>query len=74
MSQVLETLTKDGMEHSTREVMVHSSLPARSTYLRFTCVDRSVNENNPIIISFFLYHILIYVVFKNTDLLLHCSF
>ena len=25
------------------------------------------------IISFFLYHILIYVVFKNTVLLLHCS-
>ena len=34
------TLTKTikgGMEQSTREVMVHSFLPARSSYLRFTC-------------------------------------
>ena len=56
------------MEQSNREVMVHSFLPARSSYLRFTSVDRSVNENN---------HILIYVVFRNTVLLfyiLHCSF
>ena len=40
-------VSKDGMEQSTRAVMVHSFLPARSSYLRFTCVDRSVNENNP---------------------------
>ena len=60
--------TKGLMEQSNREVMVHSFLPARSSYLRFTTVDRSVNENN---------HILIYVEFKNTVLLfylLHCSF
>ena len=62
------TVVKGLMEQSNREVMVHSFLPARSSYLRFTTVDRSVNENN---------HILIYVEFKNTVLLfylLHCSF
>ena len=64
-------VSKDGMEQSTREVMLHSFLPARSTYLRFACVDRSVNEYK--LYHFFLYHILIYVVFKNTVLLLHCS-
>ena len=65
---VVEQSLKGLMEQSNREVMVHSFLPARSSYLRFTTVDRSVNENN---------HILIYVEFKNTVLLfylLHCSF
>ena len=45
--QVQNLPPKDGMEQSNREVMVHCFLPARSPYLRFTCVDRSVNENNP---------------------------
>ena len=65
---IYQQSAKGLMEQSNREVMVHSFLPARSSYLRFTTVDRSVNENN---------HILIYVVFKNTVLLfylLHCSF
>ena len=65
---VVEQSLKGLMEQSNREVMVHSFLPARSSNLRFTSVDRSVNENN---------HILIYVVFKNTVLLfylLYCSF
>ena len=61
------------MEQSNRDVMVHSFLPARSSYLRFVCVDRSENEKNLTNYIIFLYHILIYVVFKNTILLLHCS-
>ena len=42
----LPRASKGLMEQSNRDVMVHSFLPARSSYLRFTCVDRSGNENN----------------------------